>query len=155
MPNTIDRTAIHAPRPSTYACDVLIVGGGPSGSAAAYWLAQTGLDVLCVEKKHFPREKTCGDGLTPRSVRQLYDIGLQDELGEHHRYEGLRAVAFGRELTMPWPSHPDYPSHGFVVTRHDLDEIVSNHAAKAGAVVWQGAEAIAPLGASAGTGGSA
>ena len=153
MPNTIDQTATHPPRPGTYACDVLIVGGGPSGSATAYWLAQTGLDVLCVEKKHFPREKTCGDGLTPRSVRQLYEMGLQDQLGEHHRYEGLRAVAFGRELTMPWPSHPDYPSHGFVVTRHDLDEIVSNHAAKAGAVVWQGAEAIAPLGAAAGTGG--
>ena len=153
MPNAIDQSTTHPPRPSTYACDVLIIGGGPSGSAAGYWLAQTGLNVLCVEKKHFPREKTCGDGLTPRSVRQLYEMGLKDQLGEHHRYEGLRAVAFGRELTMPWPSHADYPNHGFVVTRHDLDELVSNHAAKAGTVVWQGAEAIAPLGAVAGSGG--
>ena len=155
MPNTIDQSATHPPRPSEYDCDVLIVGGGPSGASAAYWLAQTGLNVLCVEKKHFPREKTCGDGLTPRSVRQLYEMGLKDQLGEHHRYEGLRAVAFGRELTMPWPAHPDFPDHGFVVTRHDLDEIVSNHAAKAGAVVWQGAEAVAPLGAGAGAGGPA
>ena len=54
-----------------YDCDVLVIGGGPSGAAAAYWLAEPGIDVLVVEKKHFPREKTCGDGLTPRSVRQL------------------------------------------------------------------------------------
>lgn len=141
--------------PSTQSCDVLVVGGGPAGSSAAYWLAQAGLNVICVEKKHFPREKTCGDGLTPRSVRQLYDMGLGEQLNEHHRYEGLRALAFGRELTMAWPSHPDYPSHGFVITRHDLDEIVSNHAAKAGATIWQGVEAVAPLGRDAARGGRA
>jgi len=153
VPNVIDQSASHPPRPSAYSCDVLVVGGGPSGSASAYWLAKAGLNVLCVEKKHFPREKTCGDGLTPRSVRQLYEMGLKDRLGEHHRYEGLRAVAFGRELTMPWPEHADYPSHGFVVTRHDLDELVSTHAEGAGAIVWQGAEAISPIGSEAGSGG--
>ena len=131
------------------------MGAGPSGGAAAYWLAKSGLDVLCVEKKHLPREKTCGDGLTPRSVRQLYEMGLREKLGEHHRYEGLRALAFGRELTMAWPSHPDYPSHGYVVTRHDLDKMVADHAEAAGATIWQGAEAIAPLGAHAATGGPA
>ena len=57
-------------------CDVLVVGGGPSGSACAYWLASAGHDVVMVERKRYPREKTCGDGLTPRSVRQLEDIGL-------------------------------------------------------------------------------
>jgi len=56
--------------------EVLVVGGGPSGAAAAYWLASAGHDVLVVEKKTFPREKTCGDGLTPRAVRQLHDMGL-------------------------------------------------------------------------------
>ena len=55
---------------------VLVVGGGPSGAACAYWLADAGHDVLLLEKKHYPREKTCGDGLTPRSVKQLHDIGL-------------------------------------------------------------------------------
>ena len=45
--------------------DVLVVGGGPAGAATGYWLAQAGHDVLVVEKKTFPREKTCGDGLTP------------------------------------------------------------------------------------------
>ena len=54
--------------------------------SAAYWLATSGVDVLVVEKKHFPREKTCGDGLTPRSVHQLEQMGLADELAPHHRY---------------------------------------------------------------------
>jgi len=146
---------LHAARPSTYSCDVLVIGGGPSGSATAYWLAQAGLDVLVVEKKHFPREKTCGDGLTPRSVRQLYDMGLADELESHHRFLGLRAMAFGREIVLPWPPHPSYPSHGYVITRAELDALVASRAEKAGAVIWQGAEAVEPLGSTAGSGGPA
>src|SRR3954453_5219802 len=117
--------------------DVLVVGGGPSGSACAYWLAEAGHDVLLVEKKQFPREKTCGDGLTPRSVKQLQDMGLGESLQAHHRFEGLRSVAFGRTLEMPWPSHPELPSYGYVVTRHDLDHLVAQHAEKSGAEVWQ------------------
>ena len=133
------------PRPARHDCDVLVVGGGPGGSAAAYWLATMGVDVLCVEKKHFPREKTCGDGLTPRSVRQLRDMGLEGALAGHHQYDGLRSMAFHRELEMRWPSHPDYPSYGYVITRFDLDQLVSEHAEKAGALVWQGVEAVSPL----------
>ena len=136
---------IHPRRPAEYRCDVLVVGGGPSGSAAAYWLASRGIDVLCVEKKHFPREKTCGDGLTPRSVRQLQDMGLESALAGNHRYEGLRSVAFGRELEMRWPKHPDFPPYGYTITRFQLDQLVNEHAEKAGAVVWQGAEAAEPL----------
>ena len=133
-----------------------MVGGGPAGSAAAYWLAEAGYDVVALERKHFPREKTCGDGLTPRSVRQLVDIGLGDALADHHRFEGLRAMAFGRELLLPWPEHPDFPAHGYVVTRADLDALVAERAEKAGATLWQGAEALAPLsGAAAAAGGAA
>jgi len=80
--------------------DVLVVGGGPSGAACAYWLAEAGHDVLLVEKKHFPREKTCGDGLTPRAVRQLEDMGLAEELANHHRFGGLRSIAFGKTLEL-------------------------------------------------------
>jgi geranylgeranyl reductase family protein len=125
--------------------DVVVVGGGPSGSACAYWLADAGWDVVLVEKKHFPREKTCGDGLTPRSVRQLDDMGLSDALAGAHRYEGLRACAYGRTLELPWPHHPSFPAVGYVITRHDLDHLVAERAAKAGATVWEGAEAIGPL----------
>jgi menaquinone-9 beta-reductase len=126
-------------------CDVLVVGGGPSGAAAAYWLALAGVDVLVLEKKHFPREKTCGDGLTPRSVRQLEDMGLADDLAGHHRYEGLRALAFGRELRLQWPSTREFGRYGYVITRAELDQLVAGRAEKAGATLWQGAEAVAPL----------
>ncbi|MDQ1372866.1 MAG: menaquinone-9 beta-reductase [Actinomycetota bacterium] len=125
--------------------DVLVVGGGPAGASCAYWLAEAGHDVLLLEKKRYPREKTCGDGLTPRSVRQLHDMGLAADLTEFHRFEGLRSLAFGRTLELRWPSHPDYPSFGYVITRKDLDHLVAERAVKAGATLWQEAEATAPL----------
>ncbi|HWD51394.1 MAG TPA: geranylgeranyl reductase family protein [Acidimicrobiales bacterium] len=125
--------------------DVLVVGGGPSGSSCAYWLAEAGWDVALVEKKVFPREKTCGDGLTPRAVRQLADMGLEAALSGAHRYAGLRALAYGKVLELNWPEHPSFPAYGYVITRHDLDAIVNERAAKAGATVWQGTEAIEPI----------
>jgi menaquinone-9 beta-reductase len=124
---------------------VLVVGGGPAGAATAYWLAEAGHDVVVVEKKRFPREKTCGDGLTPRAVKQLADMGLAGRLDGYHRFDGLRAVAHGITLELAWPEHPIYPSHGFVVRRRDLDEMVAERAVKAGAHVVQGTEAIQPV----------
>jgi geranylgeranyl reductase family protein len=125
--------------------DVLVVGGGPSGSSCAYWLAEAGWDVALVEKKVFPRDKTCGDGLTPRSVRQLADMGIEGALAGAHRFTGLRAHAYGRTLDLPWPEHPSFPNYGYVITRHDLDALVNERAAKAGATVWQGTEAVEPI----------
>ena len=125
--------------------DVLVIGGGPAGAATSYWLAEAGHDVVFVEKKTFPREKTCGDGLTPRAVRQLQDMGLDERLGDFHRYDGLRACAHGRSLELRWPDHPRYPSHGYVVRRCDLDTMVAEHAVKAGATMRQGTEAVSPL----------
>jgi geranylgeranyl reductase family protein len=125
--------------------DVLVVGGGPAGSSCAYWLADAGWDVALVEKKVFPREKTCGDGLTPRSVRQIADMGIEGALAGAHRYTGLRARAYGKVLELPWPDHPSFPSYGYVITRHDLDAIVNERAVKAGATVWQGTEAVEPI----------
>jgi len=124
---------------------VLVVGGGPSGAAAGYWLAEAGHRVLVVEKKVFPREKTCGDGLTPRAVRQLEDMGLGERLEGHLRYEGLRSIAHGVTLELEWPEHPDFPSYGYVVRRRDLDEMVADQAVKAGATLWPGAEATEPI----------
>jgi geranylgeranyl reductase family protein len=132
-----------APTPERH--DVLVVGGGPSGAATAYWLADAGHDVAFVEKKTFPRDKTCGDGLTPRAVKQLDDMGLADRLTQFHRYDGLRAIAHGITLEMRWPEHPVYPRHGFVVRRRELDLMVAEHAEKAGAVLHTGTEALHPL----------
>jgi len=125
--------------------DVLVVGGGPAGASTAYWLAEAGHDVAVVERKAFPREKTCGDGLTPRAVKQLTDMGLAEQLTTYHRFNGLRATAHGMMLELEWPEHPVYPSHGYVVRRRDLDLLVAEHAQKVGAVLYTGTEAVAPL----------
>jgi geranylgeranyl reductase family protein len=98
-----------------------------------------------VEKKVFPREKTCGDGLTPRSVKQLVDMGLSGPLSEFHRYDGLRSIAHGVTMELQWPAHPDFPDHGYVVRRRDLDEMVAKRAVEAGATLRQGAEAVEPV----------
>jgi len=123
--------------------DVVIVGGGPSGSACAYWLARAGWDVCLVEKKTFPREKTCGDGLTPRSVRQIIDMGLESEVAAHgHKYSGLRAFGFGAGVEMKWPEHPDFPNYGYTITRFSLDGLIAEKAAHEGATVLTGTEAV-------------
>jgi geranylgeranyl reductase family protein len=125
--------------------EVLVVGGGPAGAAAGYWLATLGRDVTILEKKHFPREKTCGDGLTPRAVKQLEDMGLGERLSTFHRYDGLRATAHGKALELQWPTHPIYPRHGYVVRRRDLDEMVARNAQRAGATLLEGHEANEPI----------
>ncbi|ACU53330.1 geranylgeranyl reductase [Acidimicrobium ferrooxidans DSM 10331] len=122
---------------------VVVVGGGPSGASCAHWLAMRGIDVVVLERKQFPRDKVCGDGLTPRSVVQLEALGLGAELeARFHRYEGLRAVAFGRTLDIPWPNHPLLPSYGFVARRRELDALVVGAAADRGATVLFGHEGI-------------
>lgn len=126
--------------------DVVIVGAGPSGSACAYWLARAGWSVALVEKKRLPRAKTCGDGLTPRSVLQLRDMGLEDAVAARgHRYDGLRAYGFGASIEMRWPDHETFPSYGYTITRLDLDALVAEHAAAAGATLLTGVEATGLL----------
>jgi geranylgeranyl reductase family protein len=125
--------------------DVLVVGGGPAGASTAYWLARAGRRVCVVERKTFPRDKTCGDGLTPRAVHQLEEMGLGEDLKRFHRYDGLRAIAHGISMELKWPEHPVFPSYGYVVKRRDLDQLVADHAVAAGATLRQGTEAVAPI----------
>jgi geranylgeranyl reductase family protein len=125
--------------------DVVVVGAGPAGASCSYWLADAGWDVVVVEKKEFPREKTCGDGLTPRAVRQLADMGLENALDGSHRYHGLRAFGYGHSIEMCWPEHPNFPDYGYTITRHDLDGLVAVRAAEVGAALWQGTEVTALL----------
>ncbi len=124
---------------------MLVIGGGPAGSAAGFWLAKLGHDVTIVERKKFPREKTCGDGLTPRAVKQLDDMGLSTELEKFHRYEGLRATAHGIALELQWPTHPIYPRYGYVVRRRELDMMVARNAQNVGAKLLEEHEAAAPI----------
>jgi menaquinone-9 beta-reductase len=126
--------------------DVLVVGGGPAGAAAGFWLAKAGHDVCVLERKAFPRDKTCGDGLTPRAVHQLREMGLEPAIAaRHHRHDGLRAEAHGITLDLPWPDHPVFPSYGYVVRRRDLDGLVAEQAGAAGATVRESSEALRPL----------
>ncbi len=90
--------------------DVIVVGAGPAGSTTAYHLAQAGLDVLLLEKTEFPREKVCGDGLTPRAVEVAGLDGHrhQPRAGWLHN-KGLRIIGGGMRLEIPWPELAQLP----------------------------------------------
>ena len=113
--------------------DVIVVGAGPGGSAAAHHLATAGLDVLLLEKSAFPREKVCGDGLTPRAVKQLVRMGIDtsEAAGWKHN-EGLRIIGGGHTLEMPWPDLASYPPYGLVRPRSEFDELLFRNAQKRG-----------------------
>jgi geranylgeranyl reductase family protein len=118
--------------------NVLIVGAGPAGSTAAYYLAQAGIDVTVLEKTSFPREKVCGDGLTPRAVREIQKLGLpHPEQDGWRRNKGLRLLAGGRSIELPWPEVSDFPQYGLIRTRLGFDEELARHAQSAGAVVLE------------------
>jgi geranylgeranyl reductase family protein len=125
--------------------DVLVVGSGPAGSAAAHHLARHGVDVLCVDKSTFPREKVCGDGLTPRGVRALQHLGVDPTEPGFVRIDGLRVYGPTVSLDLPWPRLESLPDFGVVRTRHDLDHLLVQRAVKAGARLWERAEALGPL----------
>jgi geranylgeranyl reductase family protein len=125
--------------------DVAIVGGGPSGAAAAHLLALRGHSVLVCEKKSFPREKTCGDGLTPRAVKMLEEMGLGSQLGTWERVRGLRVHAAGRTLELAFPELDEFCDYGLVKPRKDLDQIVLDNAEAAGAKVLYETQATKPV----------
>ena len=126
--------------------DVIVVGAGPAGSATAYHLAQRGLDVLLLEKSEFPREKVCGDGLTPRAVKELIAMGIDtSEQAGWLRNKGLRIIGGGHRLEMPWPDLASYPDYGLVRPRSDFDEILARSAQKAGARLHELTNVTGPI----------
>jgi menaquinone-9 beta-reductase len=126
--------------------DVIVVGAGPAGSSTAFYLATAGLDVLVLEKSHFPREKVCGDGLTPRAVKALTAMGVPlPESDGWLRNKGLRIIGGGGRIELPWPELSSYPGFGLVRTRLDFDEVLARHAQKAGARLLEGVTVTGPL----------
>ncbi|WP_072690648.1 geranylgeranyl reductase family protein [Rhodococcus marinonascens] len=127
--------------PPPTATDVLVIGAGPAGSSAAYWVARAGRDVVLVDAAVFPRDKTCGDGLTPRAVAELDLLGLGEWVRSKGTNRGLRLSGFGHELELEWPGK-SFPSVGSAVARTELDDKVRANAVDAGAVMVQGAKAV-------------
>jgi geranylgeranyl reductase family protein len=119
--------------------DVIVVGAGPGGSSAACHLARAGLDVLLLEKSTFPREKVCGDGLTPRAVKQLTGMGipLRPEDGWFPN-KGIRIIGGGVRIELDWPELTSYPGYGLVRSRLGFDETVARAAERAGARLREG-----------------
>ena len=121
--------------------DVLVVGAGPAGSAAAAWAARAGHDVVLADAAVFPRDKACGDGLTPRAIAELDLLGLGDWVRGHARNRGLRAAGFGHEWQLPWPGGR-FPDHGSAVPRTQLDARIRDLALRWGAAPLDGARAV-------------
>lgn len=134
------------PLRDSYDADVIVVGAGPAGSTAAYYLAVAGLDVLVLEKTAFPREKVCGDGFTPRSVRELVAMGV--EMREEDgwiRNRGLRVYGGGHRLELPWPDLDAFPDYGVSRTRKDFDDTLARHARGAGARILEQRSVTGPV----------
>jgi geranylgeranyl reductase family protein len=121
--------------------EVLVVGAGPAGSAAAAWAARAGLDVLLADAAQFPRDKACGDGLTPRAMAELDRLELGDWARSKVRNRGLRAHGFGQVLELPWPGG-HLPDHGSAVPRTELDDRIRQVAESSGAAMLLGARAV-------------
>ena len=126
---------------SSLITDVLIVGAGPAGSAAATWCARAGLSVLLVDAETFPRDKPCGDGLTPRAIAELDQLGLSQWLEVRARNKGLRAAGFGQELYLPWPGG-NLPNYGGAAPRLELDAAIRQVAIDSGVEVMEGMRAV-------------
>lgn len=119
--------------------DVIIIGAGPGGASAARYLAAEGFDVIALEKSRYPREKVCGDGLTPRAVKELQLIGLETPREEGWiPNRGLRMVGGGHRLEFPWHELDSFPTYGLSLPRAAFDERLAIHARKAGADVREG-----------------
>jgi geranylgeranyl reductase family protein len=123
--------------------DVIIVGAGPGGSAAAIHLARGGAKVLLLEKSTFPREKVCGDGLTPRSVKEL--IGLGVDLGGWIENRGLRIIGGGHKMELPWPELSDFPGYGLVRTRTNMDDMLAKRAVASGVDLHEATNVQRPI----------
>ena len=130
-----------SPDSQTVRTDVLVVGAGPAGASAAIHLARLGRDVVLVDGAVFPRDKACGDGLTPRAVAELYHLKLDHILDGAPVNRGLRGHGFGRSLLLPW-NGPHLPDHGSAIARSVLDNALRDAALDAGATGLDGHRAV-------------
>src|ERR1700739_474162 len=124
--------------------DLAIAGGGPSGSAAAWQAAQTGARVVLLDKAEVPRDKPCGDGLTPRAVSFIQKMGLAGEVAKFHRVNRAKVYS-PSEWELPFPCRPGMPDHGHTARRLELDALLLKNVESAGVEVRQSAEVVGPV----------
>jgi menaquinone-9 beta-reductase len=125
--------------------DVIVVGAGPGGSATAAHLARAGVKTLLLEKTEFPREKVCGDGLTPRAVKELLALDIDLTTQGWIKNKGLRIIGGGHRLELPWPELSVFPDYGLVRTRADLDQILAQKAVEVGADLHESTSVTGPV----------
>jgi geranylgeranyl reductase family protein len=118
-----------------YTSDVVVVGAGPGGATAAGLLARAGLDVTLLDRSQFPRDKTCGDALTPRAVAVLSEMGLLDALRpDAISVDRIEVVGpAGGSLDIPLKSPPGVAEPCLIVRRNTLDDTIRRWAEKGGA----------------------
>ncbi len=121
--------------------DVIVVGAGPAGSSAAFYLSRLGLDVLLLERKKLPRVKPCGDGIGPRTVLILKEMGLYEWLTESNffRIEQMRLISQSGESIVSDTSGYDFPTpYGYVIKREIFDKRLVDRAVETGATFKDG-----------------
>lgn len=124
-------------------CDIAVIGAGPAGAAAAITAARRGAETVMFERAGYGRDKACGDGLTPRAVGALRDLGIG--MDGSHPIRGLRMIAGRTERVLPWPETDRFPAQGAVWPRRRLDAALVDAAAAAGARIFWNAEALPML----------
>jgi len=116
--------------------DLIVIGAGPAGAAAAMQAARGGASVVVFDKAPYGRDKVCGDGLTPRAIAALNALDI--DYSDAHRIEGLRMLANSTQRELAWPSGTRFPDHGAVWPRRRLDAALIDGASEAGAqILWE------------------
>ena len=120
--------------------DLIVIGAGPAGTAAAIVAARAGAKVTVFEKGLHGRDKVCGDGLTPRAIAALDRLAVDHSVA--HRIDGLRMIAGKKSRELAWPDTDRFPNHGAVWPRNRFDTHLMDVASASGADIRYGTEAI-------------